>query len=92
MKIKMSTMATVAGISALSLMAYKKISPDMIEDMKCKMKKEATKNKVALIIIKGMLKEGMEHEKMLKEMYETLKGNKWTKDIQLIEKESSMTK
>jgi hypothetical protein len=57
-----------------------------------RMKKEATKNNVALIIIKGMLKEGMEHEKMLKEMYETLKGNKWTKDIQLIEKESSMTK
>ena len=43
MKIKMSTMATVAGISALSLMAYKKINPDMIEDMKCMMKKEATK-------------------------------------------------
>ena len=43
MKIKMSTLAAVAGISTLSIMAYKKINPDMMEDMKYMIKNKATK-------------------------------------------------
>lgn len=43
MKIKMSTLAAVVGVSAMSWMMMKKINPDMVEDMKKSMKKTANK-------------------------------------------------
>ena len=43
MKMKMSTLMAVAGIGTLSWMIAKKMNPDMMEDMKCMMKKSANK-------------------------------------------------
>lgn len=43
MKMKMSTLAAMAGIGTLSWMIAKKMNPDMVEDMKKMMKKSANK-------------------------------------------------
>lgn len=43
MKMKMSTLAAVAGVGVVTWMMMKKKNPDVVEDMKCMMKNEATK-------------------------------------------------
>jgi hypothetical protein len=50
-----------------------------------KQKAEADKKNIALIIIKGFMKENMSSDDMLQEIYSTLKTHKWTKDISMIE-------
>jgi len=50
-----------------------------------KQKAEADKKNIALIIIKGFMKEKMSSDDMLQEIYSTLKTHKWTKDISMIE-------